>query len=76
MNRDEFDALPPGSVLAVGSACPACGVRGGVELTIILQARPAGTFSLAGQQMKFSALRAVRYDCKECGAAGLAEPKD
>lgn len=76
MNRDEFSALPVGSVLATASACPSCGVRGSVELTIILQAKPVGTFSLAGQQMKFSAARTARYDCTECGATGPAQPKD
>ena len=76
MNIEDFRALPPGSVLTSTSACPACGVRGSVELTVILQAKPVGTFSLAGQQMKFSAARATRYDCTACGATGMAQPKD
>jgi hypothetical protein len=75
VNRDEFGALPVGSVLATASACPSCGVRGSVELTIVLQAKPVGTFSLAGQQMKVQCRqgRPVRLRGMRGYRAGAAE---
>jgi hypothetical protein len=37
-------------------ACPGCGTIGSLELKSRLHARPIGSFSLAGQQMKVSAV--------------------
>jgi hypothetical protein len=37
-------------------ACPDCKTVGSLELTTRLHARPIGSFSLAGQQMKVSAV--------------------
>lgn len=61
--------------LLVGTACPACGVRDVIEVRRVLRAKPLGTFSLAGTQMKFSVVEDWEYRCTNCGAQGPAEPK-
>lgn len=53
------------------TACPGCEQKAlRVELRPELQARPIGSFSLAGQQMKFSAVKAQVpwLVCGNCGA--------
>jgi predicted RNA-binding Zn-ribbon protein involved in translation (DUF1610 family) len=61
--------------LLASTACPVCGVRNVVEVRRVLRAKPLGTFSLAGTQMKFSARDGWEYRCTNCGAQGPAEPK-
>jgi hypothetical protein len=75
MTEEEYDALPVGSVLATTSACPSCGKRGVVELTVVFEAEPLGTWSLAGGQMKFPVRKGARYLCTACGASDMSEPK-
>jgi hypothetical protein len=53
--------------------CPQDG--GLVELCRRLEAKPIGTFSLAGVQMKFSALETWAARCTTCSWAGSAELK-
>lgn len=73
MNRDTYDALPVGTELFVRSACPECGVRGQVEVTIKLIVDEDA--SLSGSQMKVSAHKGAVFTCGNCGATGDAEPK-
>lgn len=49
--------------------CPECG-HGGMDLEWRLQARPIGSFSLAGAQMKFSAREVPVITCPDCGLQG------
>lgn len=54
----------------VGGTCPACGQAAlTIEWRVELTARPIGQFSLAGQQMKFSAssIRWPHLVCTSCG---------
>ena len=64
----------------VRTACPACGQRNVVEVRqrVALEAKPAGTYSIAGVQDKVVATERPVWDyrCTRCGASGLAEPKD
>lgn len=57
------------------TACPVCKTRDVVDVWQVLEAKPIGSFSLAGAQMKFSARSSWRYECTNCGATGSAEPK-
>ena len=75
MTREEYDALPLGSVLSSTSACPSCGQRGKVDITIVLVAAPLGTFSLSGTGMKVPARKGAQFTCGGCGATGSAGPK-
>lgn len=61
--------------LLASTACPACHERYVVQVREVLAAKPLGTFSLAGSQMKFSAVRTWVYRCTACGTSGGAEPK-
>ena len=53
--------------------CPTCG-HVGLELGETLRARPLGSFSLAGAQMKVSARMELRWSClaEDCEASGPA----
>jgi len=55
--------------------CPVCGEAGGMGVRERLVARPIGSFSLAGAQMKVSANWRWEYRCSLCDACGEAEPK-
>jgi hypothetical protein len=46
--------------------CPKCAAENTVIVSRGLQARPLGSFSLAGAQMKFSAHEVVIATCTEC----------
>lgn len=46
--------------------CPKCGTENTVEVRRGLQARPIGSFSLAGNQMKFSAREVAIATCTAC----------
>ncbi len=46
--------------------CPACGVLGQLDLSVVLQARPLGDWSLAGAQMKTSASEVPQLSCGAC----------
>ena len=76
MTQEEYAALLDGAEIAVTSACPACGQRGNVTIRRVLQAKPVGSFSLAGAQMKFSAIDALEARCGACGHKGPAAPKE
>ena len=54
--------------------CPRCG-HIGLEVGPKMRARPIGSFSLAGQQMKVSARLELRWWCpqEDCPAEGPAE---
>jgi hypothetical protein len=47
--------------------CPSCGATGGLALTPVLVARPAGSYSLSGAQHKTAAVDAARLSCAACG---------
>jgi hypothetical protein len=59
--------------LRTSSRCPTCRVRHVVDIEVVAEARPLGTFSLAGAQMKASMRYAFRYKCTACPANGPAE---
>lgn len=74
---DHLDRLTPVTTEAMKNlvakragevACPACGHEG-MKVKWKLVAKPVGTFSLAGRQMKFSACEAPVLYCPngECG---------
>lgn len=48
------------------SRCPKCGGQDTVQVEQGLQARPIGSFSLAGAQMKFSAREVAIATCTTC----------
>jgi hypothetical protein len=53
------------------SACKVgCGAVGTGAVTRTFVARPLGTYSLAGQQLKVSGSFVVIYQCSACGTAG------
>jgi len=47
--------------------CPSCGERGGLHFANVLAAKDIGDFSLAGAQLKFSAIEQVICRCSLCG---------
>jgi len=47
--------------------CPQCGAQDAVEVTWGMVARPLGSFSLPGNQFKFSALEVAIATCSACG---------
>jgi hypothetical protein len=55
--------------------CPDCGVTGSIELTTRLVAKPIGTFSLAGAQMKVSAVETPVLACTTPGCGLVKYPK-
>lgn len=65
----------PGDWVSATNACPVCGEAGGMEVCEVLQAKPLGSFSLSGSQMKVSAIRRWEYRCGKCQAHGPAAPK-
>lgn len=75
MTQGQYADLLDGAVIPVTSACPSCGLRGQVTVRKILRAKPVGSFSLAGVQMKFSAYEDLEAACGACGASGPAAPK-
>lgn len=52
--------------LVEGWPCPQCGERS-LELSWRLVAKPLGTFSLSGSQLKFSANEIPFIHCNGCG---------
>lgn len=56
-------------------ACPDCKTVGSVELTMRLVARPLGSFSLAGHQMKTSAVNMPVLACTTEGCGFWKPPK-
>lgn len=51
---------------AARTECPMCG-NVGFTVSWVLRAKPIGTFSLAGQQMKVSAKEVAVVKCDGCG---------
>ncbi len=54
------------------ATCPHCGVRGredpeAFKVYPVLVAKPLGTHSLAGAQMKVSVVSMLRLKCRRCG---------
>ena len=47
--------------------CPSCGATGGLTLTPVMVAKPAGSYSLSGAQDKTAAIDAARLSCAACG---------
>lgn len=66
------DSKPVPAGELTSTACPACGVRYAVYVREVFTAKPIGSFSLAGAQMKFSAIRSLVYECSLCGDTGPA----
>jgi hypothetical protein len=52
--------------------CPDCGAVGNLHIDIRLVAKPPGTFSLAGNQMKVSASQLPVLECP-CGFSLVGE---
>jgi predicted RNA-binding Zn-ribbon protein involved in translation (DUF1610 family) len=73
MDRATFGALPVGTVLTSRSACPDCGRRGGVEVTIVLIRQENAAVS---GHNAIPMTRGANYLCTNCGATGPAEPKE
>ncbi len=48
--------------------CPNCQATGTIVIDFELRARPIGSFSLAGAQMKVSAEQVAIAECTACGA--------
>ncbi len=46
--------------------CPGCGAQNTVQVSRGLRARPIGSFSLAGNQMKFSVNEVAVATCTQC----------
>lgn len=65
--------VPAGQLAS--TACPGCGARDAVYVREVFTAKPVGSFSLAGAQMKFSATRSLVYECSLCGDTGPATLK-
>lgn len=74
MSRMRAEDFPLGEWTEHDTAkCPECG-GGPCELRRYLQAKPLGTFSLSGTQMKVSAAERWEGRCTVCGWAGPAAP--
>jgi len=56
--------------------CPRCGQSGRLEVRQVLRAKPLGTWSLAGAQLKFPASVGWEFRCGACGGTGPASPKE
>ena len=48
------------------SPCPECKIQGVLRLTKVLQVKPIGDYSLAGVQLKFSAIERPVLSCLAC----------
>lgn len=72
MLSNQLGTLPP--TLRASTACPECGVRHVIDLTVHLTAVPPGNYSLAGAQKKLAAAERWTWECTVCGAGGRAEP--
>jgi hypothetical protein len=68
--------LPDWTPYAGSAVCPECGAGGQLEFKSVLRAKPLGTFSLAGAQMKFPAREGFAFRCGACGATGPAAAKE
>jgi ribosomal protein S27AE len=51
--------------------CPQCGEKT-LSVDQVLQAKPIGTYSLAGAQPKVDAEYQLRWSCGSCGQSGPA----
>lgn len=71
---DPIPPAPPGAK-PVDTPCPNCGVPA-LHIEARLKAKPIGSFSLSGAQMKVSAHETVFLVCRGCGARveGDVEP--
>jgi hypothetical protein len=56
--------------------CPKCQEENTITIWAGLVARPIGTFSLAGAQMKVSAHRTVIAECSSCGLSVMGHLED
>lgn len=50
----------------IDSACPQCEQTGTLSISDVLEARPLGTFSLSGANMKVSARNRPVLTCSQC----------
>lgn len=66
-----MSVMPPEGPVP-GSSCPFCGYKP-LRLELRLQAKPLGTFSLAGGQVKFSATQWPWLVCDGCKADAPGE---
>lgn len=57
----------------VPKPCPNCGQQGGLTIGPRLEARPLGTWSLAGAQLKTSAVQRLGLGCTLCGMLVLGD---
>ncbi|ARD42503.1 hypothetical protein [Actinomyces gaoshouyii] len=58
----------------VPGTCARCGIDGQLRIEYRMEAKPLGTFSLAGAQMKVAATRWPWMVCGACGATCRGEP--
>jgi rRNA maturation endonuclease Nob1 len=67
----------PGTWLNTGSHsfCPACGSPE-VKVRQVFTAKPIGSFSLAGMQMKVTGTWAWQYRCFGCGDSGPCDIRE
>lgn len=49
------------------TSCPSCRGTGTINVARVLVAKPIGSFSLAGAQLKVSAIDAAVAECSACG---------
>lgn len=56
--------------------CPDCGATGSLTLSTALVAKPMGTWSLAGAQLKTSAREVAVLACSACGASRRGHLED
>lgn len=55
--------------LTLPHPCPECSTSGSLTLRTVLVARPVGSSSLAGAQMKVAAREAAEVECSACGVS-------
>ena len=58
------------------ATCPRCSAQGTVSIRPALRAKPIGSFSLAGAQMKVSAHSGVVAGCSSCGLRAFGHLQD
>jgi hypothetical protein len=58
--------------IRASSGCPSCHRRHVVDVHEVLEAKPTGTYSIAGAWPKLVAVSTWQYTCTNCGATGGA----
>jgi hypothetical protein len=71
---DTNDSYKP--ALRASTACPNCGRRHVLNVHRVLEAKPLGSHSLSGNQLKVTAVAKTRATCSDCGASRDAQSVD